>query len=345
MTYLNTFFIKFLFIFLLFFLSNCGDPKPREMTKGHIDAVKAQCKNDPDKKLCGKEVRIKFKRDGHKYVSFEDFGKDEKNRIIYNCKSQLEYGLVTYNECLQEKKQLALGNNLTSQDGEPRITSKMDEIKQRVYYIMAFNDGDIVEEGYFTGSGVAISKDLIATNCHVILDQEATDKRQKVTYLDTILVENLHDENKSGQVYLEKDGTKNNLDICILKTKSELKYVKKKIAYSRLKQRMKVLAVGNPQGIKGHISDGRITALENNRMIGKSFINTKDGKIVSVQLKKPHKIIHHDSATGKGSSGGPLFDAGGNLVGINTWIIAGDGTSGGFGMALSADHINDVLRD
>ena len=54
---------------------------------------------------------------------------------------------------------------------------------------------------------------------------------------------------------------------------------------------MKVLAVGNPQGIKGHISDGRITALENNRMIGKSFINTKDGKIVSVQLKKPHKII------------------------------------------------------
>ena len=41
------------------------------MTKGHMDAVKEQCKNDPDKKLCGKEVRIKFKRDGHKYVSLE----------------------------------------------------------------------------------------------------------------------------------------------------------------------------------------------------------------------------------------------------------------------------------
>ena len=169
MTYLNNFLIKFLFIFLLFFLSNCGDPKPREMTKGHMDAVKEQCKNDPDKKLCGKEVRIKFKRDGHKYVSFEEFGKDEKNRIIYNCKSQLEYGLVTYNECLREKKDLALGNNLTNQDSEPRITSNIDKLKQYVYRIIAH---DVDEQRGATGSGVAIAKNLIATNCHVVLDDE-----------------------------------------------------------------------------------------------------------------------------------------------------------------------------
>ena len=39
--------------------------------------------------------------------------------------------------------------------------------------------------------------------------------------------------------------------------------LKKSKAYQRLKQRMKVLAIGNPQGINGHISDGKITALEN----------------------------------------------------------------------------------
>ena len=54
---------------ILLALNNCGDSTPREMTKGHMDAVKEQCKNEPDKKLCGKEVRIKFKKDGHKYVS------------------------------------------------------------------------------------------------------------------------------------------------------------------------------------------------------------------------------------------------------------------------------------
>ena len=57
---------------------------------------------------------------------------------------------------------------------------------------------------------------------------------------------------------------------------------------------------------------------------------------------------------GSGSSGGPLFDLAGNLVGINTWLIssqeATDGqsgvyVSGGFGNALSADHIKDVLKD
>ena len=149
MKYLHNFFTKFLLIFLLFFIINCGDPKPREMTKGHMDAVKEQCKNDPDKKLCGKEVRLKFKRDGHKYVSFEDFGKDEKNRIIYNCKSQLEYGLVTYNECLRDKKDLALGNNLTNQDGEPPLRSDVDKTKQYVYRIIAFNDGDDEKRGFF----------------------------------------------------------------------------------------------------------------------------------------------------------------------------------------------------
>ena len=344
MSYFPNILIKSLFIFLLFFLSSCSEPQQREMTKGHMDAIKEQCKNDPDKKLCGKEVRVKFKKDGHKYVNLEELEKSKRNRVAFNCADQKKYGLVTYNDCLYNNKQLALGNDLTSQDGEPRITSNLDKIKQNVYYIMAFNDGDVVEEGYFTGSGVAISKHLIATNCHVIIDQELTDKRQKVTYLDTIIVENLHDENKRGQVYLFKEGTKKNLDICILKAKSELKYIKNKIKYSRLKQRMKVLAVGSPRGIKGHISDGRITALENDQMYARSFINDKNGKVVGVEIKEPQKIIHHDAAIGKGSSGGPLFDVGGNLVGINTWIIV-KGTTGGFGKALSADHINDVLRD
>ena len=343
MRFFNKMFIKFLLLSMLVALNSCGEPKSNEMTKGHRQAIKEQCKNDPDKKLCGKEVRIKFKKDGHKYVSFKDLSKAETNRVSLNCKPEKKYGLVAYNDCLYNNKQLALGNSLTPKDSK-RITSNVDEIKQNVYYIMAFNDGDVVEEGYFTGSGVAISKHLIVTNCHVILDQELTDKRQKVTYLDTIIVENLHDENKGGQVYLFKEGSKKNLDICILKAKSELKYIKNKIKYSRLKQRMKVLAVGSPRGIKGHISDGKITALESDKMYARSFINDKDGKVVGIEIKEPQKIIHHDAAIGQGSSGGPLFDAGGNLIGINTWIIS-KGTTGGFGKALSADHINDVLRD
>ena len=339
MSYFPNILIKSLFIFLLFFLSSCSEPQQREMTKGHMDAIKEQCKNDPDKKLCGKEVRVKFKKDGHKYVNLEELEKSKRNRVAFNCADQKKYGLVTYNDCLYNNKQLALGNDLTSQDGEPRITSNVDEIKQYVYYIMAFNDGDEEKGRIFTGTGVAIAKNYIVTNCHVITDSELSLKNKKAEYLDIIFVQNLQDETKEGTVKLYKKGYEKNLDICILKTKKDIKYVKKKVKYKRLKQRMKVMAVGNPRGIIGHVSDGKITALESRKW----FVPIHTEKFVS--LESSHKIIHHDSAIGSGSSGGPLFDSGGNLIGINTWILSEDGTSGGFGLALSADHINDVLRD
>jgi S1-C subfamily serine protease len=334
----NNYLTKLLFFVLLLNLNQCSDPAPREMTKGHMDAIKEQCKNDPDKKLCGKEVRLKFKRDGHKYVTFEEFGKDEKTRIIYNCKSQLEYGLVTYNECLREKKQLALGNNLTNQDGEPRITSNIDKLKQYVYRIIAH---DVDEQRFAGGSGVAIAKNLIATNCHVVLDDETSKKRNKAIYYDIIRVINLHDENKRGQVTLFKKGYEKDLDICILKTKSDLKYVKTKVKHSKLKQRMKVLAIGSPIQITGLVTDGKITAL---KTWGSGPLDPALNKGQSIEFKIPWKVIHHDAAIGGGSSGGPLFNSGGELIGLNT-IGFMERTTGAFSLALSADHINDVLRD
>ena len=57
MTYLNNFFIKFLFLSLLLALNHCGDSTPREMTKGHMDAVKEQCKNEPDIKTLWKRSK------------------------------------------------------------------------------------------------------------------------------------------------------------------------------------------------------------------------------------------------------------------------------------------------
>jgi S1-C subfamily serine protease len=338
MTYFHNVLIKFLFIFIPFFLSNCSEPQQREMTKGHMDAIKEQCKNDPDKKLCGKEVRVKFKKDGHKFVSLEMLEKSEKNRVAFNCVDQKKYGLVTYNECLYNNKELALGNNLTSQDGEPRITSNVDEIKQYVYRIIAFNNGE--EKGGASGTGVAIAKNYIVTNCHVVLDYKLSEQRKQAEYYDTVLVENLHDENKRGTVTLFKKGYEKDLDICILKTKSDIKYVQNKVKYKRLKQRMKIVAMGNPKGIIGHTSDGKITALETYEIdIVHPLVNKNP-----IELQYPWKVIHHDAAIGQGSSGGPLFNSGGDLIGINTLALT-EGTTGSFAIALSADHINDVLRD
>ena len=338
MRFFKQIFVKFLLLSMFVALNSCGEPKSSEMTKGHRQAIKEQCKNDPDKKLCGKEVRIKFKKDGHKYVSFKDLSKAQINSVSLECRPEKKYGLVPYNECLQNKKDLALGNNLTNQDGEPRITSNIDELKQYVYRIIAHEVGS---QKNARGTGVAIAKNYIATNCHVVLNDELTKKRNKDTYHEIIRVINLHDENKRGTVTLFKKGYEKDLDICILKTKSDLKYVKKRIPYKRLKQSNKVRAIGNPIGIVGLVTDGKITALKtwSSGSLGSAI---EGGK--AIQFKVPWKIIHHDAAIGSGSSGGPLFDAGGNLIGLNT-IGYMNNTTGAFSVAVSADHINDVLRD
>ncbi len=164
---------------------------------------------------------------------------------------------------------------------------------------------------------------------------------ENADYYEVILVKNLFDESKMGQVRLHKKGYEKDLDICILKTKSDLKYVKKKIKHSKLRQRNKVVAVGNPRGIDGLVSDGKITALKN---WSSGVLDTALNQGQPIQFKIPWKIIHHDAAIGSGSSGGPLFDAGGNLIGLNTIGIM-EGTTGAFSVALSADHIQDVLRD
>ena len=191
-----------------------------------------------------------------------------------------------------------------------------------------------------SGTGVAIEKNLIATNCHVVSDLDHSYKNKKQIFYDTIVVRNLLDDKKIGKVQLLKDqwGHFLDVDICLLKTKSDLKYVKKKIKFSSLKQTDSVRALGNPKGIVGHTSLGRITALEN----WDYYMN--DPLTHPYKYSITVKIIHHDAAIGQGSSGGPLFDVGGNLIGFNTYGIE-EGTTGAFSIAISADHIKDVLDE
>ena len=68
--------------------------------------------------------------------------------------------------------------------------------------------------------------------------------------------------NKKGRVKLYKEGYSKDVDICILKTKTKLKYVKKKIKFSKLNQTDFVRALGNPIGIIAHTADGNINALK-----------------------------------------------------------------------------------
>ena len=79
-----------------------------------------------------------------------------------------------------------------------------------------------------------------------------------------------------------------------------------------------VLAVGNPFGVGQTVTMGIVSALGR----GGFGINSYEN------------FIQTDAAINLGNSGGPLVDAEGRLVGINTWIISGSGGSQGLGFAV-----------
>jgi S1-C subfamily serine protease len=87
-----------------------------------------------------------------------------------------------------------------------------------------------------------------------------------------------------------------------------------------------VIAAGNPYGFQSTVSTGVISAL------GRS-LRTRQGRLIE-------NIIQHTAPLNPGSSGGPLLDSRGRVVGINTAIIA---QAQGIGFAIPAATARSVV--
>lgn len=89
-----------------------------------------------------------------------------------------------------------------------------------------------------------------------------------------------------------------------------------------------VLAIGNPFGIGQTVTSGIVSAL------GRAGLNNANYE----------DFIQTDAAINVGNSGGALVDLEGNLVGINTAIISGNGGSNGIGFAIPVNMIQSVVN-
>jgi len=90
-----------------------------------------------------------------------------------------------------------------------------------------------------------------------------------------------------------------------------------------------VLAVGNPFGLGGTVTAGIISARGRDEVTGAQFTD----------------YLQIDAAINQGNSGGPTFDLGGRVVGMNTAIFSPSGGSVGIGFAIPSNTIRRVVAD
>ncbi|EIC23504.1 Do family serine endopeptidase [Thiorhodovibrio frisius] len=89
-----------------------------------------------------------------------------------------------------------------------------------------------------------------------------------------------------------------------------------------------VLAVGNPFGLGGSVSAGIISAR---------------GRDINSGPYDDYLQI--DAPINRGNSGGPLFDASGRVIGVNTAIFSPSGGNIGIGFAIPAETVADIVTE
>ena len=117
-------------------LTACGSSDNGKVSKGHRDAIHIQCEDDPDKKLCGAEVRNAFIEGGNDYVELDDLNKDQKRRVKMECVRSKKYGLESYNNCLMENKEAALDGTITQRKIAKKPKNNIEDLEKSVVFIL-----------------------------------------------------------------------------------------------------------------------------------------------------------------------------------------------------------------
>src|ERR1039457_1085210 len=164
------------------------------------------------------------------------------------------------------------------------------------------------------GSGVVVSPDgYILTNNHVV--EGAT--QVKVSFAD------------QREFPAKVIGTDKPTDIAILKIDQKNLPVLALSDSSRAQVGDVVLAVGNPFGLGQTVTMGIVSAT---------------GRSLGGRIEQYEDFIQTDAAINPGNSGGALINTRGELVGINTAILAGDGGGNqGIGFAIPINLARNVM--
>jgi serine protease Do len=189
------------------------------------------------------------------------------------------------------------------------------------------NDGDagvVIGRQRATGSGVIIAADgYIVTNAHVVrggqrvqvvLSEQAAREDSPMGSVGRAL----------GRVVDAKVvGTAPEVDLAVLKVDVEGLPPLPLADYRSVRQGQLVFAFGSPEGLRNTVTMGVVSA-------------------VARQPDPDHPMVYiqTDAPVNPGNSGGPLVNASGEVLGINTFILSQSGGSEGLGFAIPSAIVN-----
>ena len=179
--------------------------------------------------------------------------------------------------------------------------------------------GGGTREAQSLGSGFIISADgYVVTNNHVITADGQGE------------VESISVTTPDGTEYPAKlVGKDAASDLAVLKITGTKPFPFVKFGDSR-KARVGdwVIAIGNPFGLGGTVTQGIISAVYRATGSGSAY----------------DRYLQTDASINRGNSGGPMFDMAGNVIGINNAIYSPTGGSVGIGFAIPAEIAAPIVQ-
>ena len=167
------------------------------------------------------------------------------------------------------------------------------------------------------GSGFVFDAEgRIVTNYHVVQNAESV----QITYPG------------GREVDADVVGTDPSTDLAVLDPEEDVDVEPLQLADSdQVEVGDAVLAIGSPFGLAGTVTSGIVSAL--------------DRTIQSPDEFGIDHAIQTDAAINSGNSGGPLLDANGRVIGVNTQIQSTSGGNVGIGYAVPSNTVRDIAQE
>lgn len=218
-------------------------------------------------------------------------------------------------------------NKRINADVTTAVTKAVDKVSPAVVAVINLQQANFFDNQYTEsgiGSGIIYKKSgdyaYVVTNNHVVEGASKIEVR-------------FDDEKKVNAELLGRDSL---YDLAVLKIPA--KYVKTVAQFGNsdnLKRGEPVIAIGNPLGFSGSVTEGIVSS--KNRMIERQ-VQTSGG-----QVDYNAQVLQTDAAINPGNSGGALVNLDGDVVGINSLKIS-DSDVEGIGFAIPINIAIPVIQ-